>query len=168
MRNRIVGVAVLAAVLATTLFGLPLAYGVSQYFLGDESNELERGAAAAAPSATFDLAAGQSPTGMTSSQDDIILGFYDLTGARTSGGGPPDADSTASDALRDGRVSSADDVGGQQVVAVPVTDGQGVVGVVRAASDYAGVRLRIAGACGLMLGLAAVAIALTWLIARRQ
>jgi signal transduction histidine kinase len=168
MRNRIVGVAVLAAVLATTLFGLPLAYGVSQYFLGDESNELERVADVAALSVTFDLAAGQSPTGTASSQDDITVGFYDLTGARTSGGGPPDADSTASDALRDGRVTSADDVGGQQVVAVPVTDGERVVGVVRAASDYAGVRLRIAGAWGLMLGLAAVAIALTWLIARRQ
>jgi signal transduction histidine kinase len=163
-----VAVAVLAATLATTLFGLPLAFGVSQYFLADEGNELERVADVAAISVTFDLAAGQSPTGLTGRLDDITVGFYDATGQRTSGGGPPRVDPTAADALRDGRVSSADDVGGQQVVGVPVTNGTQVVGVVRAASDYSGVRLRIAGTWGGMLALAAVAIVLTWLLARRQ
>jgi signal transduction histidine kinase len=168
MRRRIVAVAVLAATLAITLFGLPLGYGVSRYFLGDEGNELERVADVAALSVTFDLAAGQPPGALVSPQGDITLGYSDATGARTSGAGPASVDAIAGDALHDGRVASADDVAGEQVVAVPVTNGQQVVGVVRAASDYSGVRLRIAVAWGLMLALAAVAIGLTWLLARRQ
>lgn len=168
MRRRIVVIAVLAAVLATTLFGLPLAYGVSQYFLADERNELERVADVAALSITFDLAAGQAPTDLASPAGDITVAFYDATGTRTSGAGPVGMDATAADALGDGQVASADDVGGQQVVAVPVTDGEQTIGVVRAASDYSSVRLRIAGTWGGMLALAAVAIAVTWLLARRQ
>ena len=160
--------AVLAATLATTLFGLPLAYGLSQYFLYDESSELERVADVAALSVTFDLASGKAPADPAGSQDDVSVGFYDVTGARINGDGPLRADPTAADALVDGRVSSTDDVDGTQVVAVPVTDGTRVVGTVRAASDYSGVRLRIAGAWVVMLGLAAVAITLTWLLARRQ
>jgi signal transduction histidine kinase len=168
MRRRIVVLAVLAATLATTLFGLPLAYGLSQYLLSDESSELERVADVAAISLTYDLASGESPTGIASPQGDITVGFYGVDGVRTAGGGPAQADPTAADALGDARVSTADDVGGQQVVAVPVTDGARVVGAVRAASDYSAVRLRIAGSWALMLGLAAVAITLTWLLARRQ
>src|SRR3954451_3029241 len=168
MRRRIVAVAVLAATLATTVFGVPLGYAVSQYFLGDERNELERVADVVALSATFDLAAGRDPSGLVSPQDDVTVGFYDRTGTRTSGAGPSRVDAIAADALDDGRVASADDVAGEQVVAVPVTNGQQVIGVIRAASDYAGVRLRIAGTWALMLGLGMVAIALTWLLARRQ
>src|ERR1700712_5463675 len=82
MRRRVVTVAVLAAILATTLFGLPLAYGVSQYFLADERNELERVADVAAISVTFDLAAGKSPPGLVTPRGDITVGFYDATGAR--------------------------------------------------------------------------------------
>src|SRR4051794_3680657 len=158
MRRRIVAVAVLAATLATTVFGVPLGYAVSQYFLGDERNELERVADVVALSATFDLAAGRDPSDLVSPQDDIAVGYYDQTGGRTSGAGPGRVDPVAADALQDGQVASADDVDGQQVVSVPVTNGEQVVGVIRAASDYAGVRLRIAGTWGLMLGLGVVAI----------
>ncbi len=169
MRRRIVGLAVLAAVLAITLFGAPLGYGVSQYFLADEGSELERVADVAAIAVAFDLAGGSQPTAPTSPQGDITVGYYDTTGNRVSGGGPARVDRAAADALADGRVTGADDVAGQQVVVVPVTDDGGrVTGVVRAASDYSGVRWRIAGTWAGMAALAGVAIALTWLLARRQ
>jgi signal transduction histidine kinase len=163
-----VALAVAAATLATTVFGLPLGYGIGQYFLGDERNELERVADVAAISVTFDLAAGQVPTDLGSPHGDITLGFYDEQGVLTSGAGPDRIDATAADALHDGQVANADDVAGQLVVAVPVADGDRVTGVVRAASDYSGVRLRIAGAWAGMLVLGIVAIAPTWLLARRQ
>jgi signal transduction histidine kinase len=168
MRRRVVALAVVAATLAITLFGLPLAYGLSQSFLGDERDELERVADVAAISLAFDLASGQVPTGLTSPQGDIDIGYYDATGARISGAGPARLDAPAADALADGRVTSADDIAGQEVVAVPVTDRDGVIGVVRAASDYSDVRLRIAGAWAGMLALGVVAVGMTWLLARRQ
>jgi signal transduction histidine kinase len=168
VRRRIVALAVAAAALATTVFGVPLGYGIAQYFLGDERNELERVADVAAISVTFDLAAGQVPTGLASPEGDITIGFYDQDGALTTGAGPVGMDATAVAALRGGQVASANDIAGQQVVAVPVADGSRVAGVVRAASDYSGVRLRIAGAWATMLALGLIAIGATWLLAQRQ
>ena len=67
-----------------------------------------------------------------------------------------------------GTVASNDDYDGELVVAVPVTEGSRVTGVVRAAGNYAAVRWRIAGTWMVMLGLDAAAIAATVLVARRQ
>ena len=54
------------------------------------------------------------------------------------------------------------------MVAVPVIDGGTVTGVVRAVSDYSAVRARIGWTWAGMLGLGALAVAATWLMARRQ
>lgn len=168
MRRRIVTVAVLAAVLATTLFGVPLAYGVGQSFLGDERDELERVADVVAVTVAFQVASGRSTPDSVTQQGDIALGYYGTDGRLVAGSGPQQLDRVSADALADGQVSDADDVDGQQVVAVPVTDGTTISGVVRAASDYTGVRLRIAGTWAGMLVLALAAVAITWLLARRQ
>ena len=65
-------------------------------------------------------------------------------------------------------MASENDLNGELVVAVPVTDGAAVIGVVRAASNYSGVRLRIVGTWAAMLGLDLAAIGATLLVARRQ
>jgi signal transduction histidine kinase len=168
VRRRIVGLSVLAAVLAITLFGVPLGYAVAQSFLGDEQSEAERVADTAAISVAADLTRGDAPSELAARQGDISVGLYGADGARIGGLGPARADVVVRDAASDGRVSSADDVAGQLVVAVPVTDGDRVTGVVRAASAYTTVRWRIVGAWALMLGLGALAVAVTWLLARRQ
>lgn len=167
MRRRIVTLSVLAAVLAITLFGVPLGYALSQIFLGDERGEVEGVADAGAVAVAADLARGDPPNDLRSSQGDISIALYGLTGPRLTGSGPLRADAVTRRAMR-GTVSSADDVAGKLVVAVPVTDGDQVIGVVRAASSYTAVRLQIVVAWGLMLGLGALAVAVTWLIARRQ
>jgi signal transduction histidine kinase len=167
VRRRIVFLSVLAAVLAITLFGVPLGYAVAQSFLGDERSEVERVADAGAISVAADLTRREAPNDLRSTQGDISIALYGLDGARLTGVGPVRADAVARRALS-GQVEGADDVAGKLVVAVPVTDGDEVIGVVRAASSYTAVRLQIAGAWGLMLALAAVALAVTWLIARRQ
>lgn len=167
MRRRIVGLSLLAAVLAITLFGVPLAYGVSQYYLADERNEVERIADVAAVSVAADLVRADPQSDLRSTEGDISVGLYAVDGSRADGVGPPRADTVVRRATA-GQVASADDVAGELVVAVPVTDGDRVTGVVRAASNYSAVRLRIVSAWGVMLGLGAFAVVVTWLLARRQ
>ena len=55
MRRRIVTLTVLAAVLATVLFGLPLAVGAERYFAEDARAELQQVAESAALSAADEL-----------------------------------------------------------------------------------------------------------------
>jgi signal transduction histidine kinase len=167
VRRRIVVLSVLAAVLATSLFGIPLAYGVAQSFLGDERGEAERAADAVAIAAAADLLRGQAPADLPGSSDDITVGLYATDGRRLAGMGPDQADAVVRRATG-GRVASANDASGQLVVAVPVTDGDVVTGIARAASDYSSVRTRIAYAWALMLALGALAVGVTWLLARRQ
>ncbi|MCO7220050.1 HAMP domain-containing sensor histidine kinase [Klenkia sp. PcliD-1-E] len=171
MRGRIVAQAVLAAVVATTLFGLPLGYGVAQSFLGDEQSELERIADVDAVSVAFDVAAGRTPTGLGDGQgrdSTVLVAFYGTDGQLVAGDGPRRLDPASADALGDGRVSTANDIDGQLVVAVPVVDGDTTRGVVRAATDYSAARWRIVATWAGMLALAAAAIGITWLLARRQ
>ena len=65
-------------------------------------------------------------------------------------------------------MASENDLHGELVVAVPVTDGATVIGVVRAASNYSGVRMQIVGTWAAMVGLDLAAIGATLLVARRQ
>ena len=156
----------LAAVLATSLFGVPLAIGVAQYFLGDERSELERVADAAAITVAADLVRGQTTDALPQAASDITLGAYDENGALITGHGPRTGDRTVQRA-RDGELHTLD-AGGLLVVAVPVVDAGKVTGVVRAASDYSSVRARIAWTWALMVGLGALAVGATWLMARSQ
>jgi signal transduction histidine kinase len=167
VRRRIVVLAVLAAVLATSLFGVPLAIGVTQFYTDAEHSALERAADRAAIAVAGDLAGGRRPAGLPDPGSDVQLGVYGMDGDRRAGEGPDRGDQTVTRALAGGTASN-DDYDGELVVAVPVTEGSRVTGVVRAAGDYAGVRWRIAGTWVLMLGLDAAAIATTWLVARRQ
>ena len=166
MRRRIVVLSVLAAVLATSLFGIPLAIGVAQYFLDDERTELERVADAAAITIAAELVRGQDTDELPHAASDIVLGAYDENGVLITGHGPATADRTVRRA-DDGQLHTLD-ADGLLVVAVPVVDAGAVTGVVRAASDYSSVRARIAWAWALMLGLGALAVGATWLMARSQ
>lgn len=156
----------LAAVLATSLFGIPLAIGVAQYFLDDERTELERVADAAAITVAADLVRGESTDELPHAASDIVLGAYDENGRLITGHGPATADRTVRRA-HDGQLHTLE-AGGVLVVAVPVVDAGEVTGVVRAASDYSAVRARIGWTWALMVGLGALAVGATWLMARSQ
>ncbi len=166
MRRRIVGLTVLAAVLAISLFGIPLAAGVSRYYLNDERGELERLADATAISVADDVVRGRTPAVLPSTEANASLALYGDTGVRLLGQGPDHADGSVRDALA-GQVANGTS-GGNLVIAVPVTDGRTVVGVVRAATPQREVYRRTALTWLVMLGLGAVALAVTWLLARRQ
>ncbi len=166
MRRRINLLAVLAAVLSTVLFLVPLGYLTAQYLLADERDELIRVADTLAVSISAELSRGDTPAELPSPDDDVVAGLYDPTGDRIAGSGPSQGGAVVRRALGG---SEADvELAGDLVVAVPVTDGARVTGVVRAASDYAVVRVQIAQTWAVMAGLAALAVAITWLLARRQ
>jgi hypothetical protein len=166
VRTRIVGLAVLAAVLAIGLFGIPLAAGVLKYAVSDERTKLLRMADAAAAAVAADVLRGDTPTDLPNPKDETRLAVYVNRGLRIMGTGPEGGDAQVHRALR-GEINTGD-LNGDLVVAVPVTHDSNVIGAVRAASPRAAIYRQIALVWLGMLGLAGLAIGTVWLVARRQ
>ncbi|MFZ0119393.1 MAG: HAMP domain-containing sensor histidine kinase [Pseudonocardiaceae bacterium] len=166
MRTRIVGLAVLAAVLAIALFGVPLAGGVLKYSKSNERTKLLLGADAAAAAVSADVLRGKMPTDLRDPNDGTHLAVYVDRGLRILGTGPEGGDPAVYAALH-GEISNKD-LNGELVVAVPVTHDTDVIGAVRAASPVAAVYRQVALVWLGMLGLGGLAIGMVWLVARRQ
>ncbi|GAB2834750.1 HAMP domain-containing sensor histidine kinase [Actinocorallia aurea] len=166
MRRRIVGLSLLASVLAISLFGVPLAAGVARYYLADERGELERIAVQATLAVSSDVLRGTDTAELPRAESEISLGLYDASGRRISGAGPAGADAAVRRALS-GQVAGTDR-GADLVVAVPVAGEENTVAVLRAASPRREVYRDIGLTWLLMLGIAALALVLAWLLARRQ
>lgn len=166
MRHRIVLLAVIAATLATTLFGFPLAIAAAHNYRNDERNELERLADRAAIAVSADVVRGRNGRALPPSSGTSPVGLYDDAGRRTKGTGPARADAVVRSALG-GDVANGQ-VDSELLVAVPISDGGHVVGVIRVGTPTSEVNRRTAVTWLLMVGLAFVAIGLTWLLARRQ
>ncbi|GAB2965790.1 HAMP domain-containing histidine kinase [Amycolatopsis acidiphila] len=162
MRKRIVALTVAAAVLAISLFGLPLAAGVAKYYLDDERNELERVADATALTLADQLAENRGRLPLP----DTGVSVYAPDGRLLAGSGPATADSVVQRAFR-GEPARAEPAG-ELAFAVPVTDNGVLVGAVRAATPRTELYLRTGATWLVMVGLAAAALALTWLVARRM
>jgi signal transduction histidine kinase len=160
-----VALTVAAAVLAISLFGLPLAAGVAKYYLDDERADLERVADSAALAVADNLAANHNPGQLTVTDSDTNLSVYSPEGVLLAGSGPPSADAVVAQARMDPVRGEA---GGDLVFATPVTDNGVLVGVVRAATPRTEFYLRTGLTWLAMLGLAVAALALTWLVARRM
>jgi signal transduction histidine kinase len=166
VRTRIVGLAVLAAVLAIGLFGVPLALGVLKYAKSDERTKLLRVADAAASAVAADVVREKMPTDLRDPNDGTQLAVYVNPGELILGTGPRVADVPVYKALH-AEINNAD-IDGDLVVAVPVTHDSDVIGAVRAASPLRRV-YRLVGLVWLaMFGLGGLAVGMVWLVARRQ
>lgn len=163
MRRRIVTLTVFAAVLATVLFGLPLAVGVARYYSQDAHAELERAAESAALSAADELLRDQRPVRLPNPPGTTTVALYSPDGRLQVGEGPAGADRPVLEARRGEPVSRSAEA--QYVVAVPVSDQGRVVGVVRAATPHREVLLRTLLAWLAMAGLAVIAVLMSWLVA---
>ena len=169
MRRRIQLVGVLAATLAIGLFGVPLAVAVVVLLHSDEFGELERVADTAAVQVAPALVAGRPVVGFADDKDDgISVAVYALDGRRLAGTGPAAGDAPVRQAAGGQVAHGSGTIGGQIVVAVPVTSGDRVVGVARAASPITRVYLQAALTWLGMAGLAALALGGATLLARRQ
>jgi signal transduction histidine kinase len=166
VRTRIVGLAVLAAVLAIGLFGVPLAAGVLKYVKANERTKLLLVANAAAANVAADVLRGNSPTDLRDPNDGTHLAVYVDRGLLILGTGPQGGDEPVHHALH-GDINNKD-LNGELVVAVPVTHDSDVIGAVRAASPLSTIYRQVALVWLAMLGLGSLAIGTVWLVARRQ
>jgi signal transduction histidine kinase len=170
VRTRIVGLAVLASVLAISLFGIPLAAAVAQYAFQNEQDDLTRLANGAALAVSADVLRGKLPTDLPDPWGETDLAVYVTDGPRILrilGNGPPAGDVAVHHAMNGatGNNRSSDD---EVAVAVPVTHEGEVIGAVRASTPRGVVERQITYAWLGMLALAGVAVGAVWLIARRQ
>jgi signal transduction histidine kinase len=165
VRSRIVALTVLAAALATALFAIPLAVAIARYFVADEHRELERIADRAAIVVSGDPGASPGALRLPAAESDVEVTVYRANGTRVRGAGPLTAPDLARQALRGGVASG--NLNGRYAAAVPVSDGDTVAGAVLATTSRGQVYQRIGLAWLAMAGLALVAIAAAWLLARR-
>ncbi|MGY1621970.1 sensor histidine kinase [Geodermatophilus sp. SYSU D00965] len=171
MRTRIIGVALLASVLAICLFGLPLGAGVLQYALQHERSHLVSIASDVAieVSADVDDRDPVDPEALADLGDDDRVRYaavYDEGGDRLAGSVPTVDDEVLAAALG-GEVSSGTD-DGVLVAAVPVTHSEDVIGAVLVTSSRGAVLGEVVLVWAGMAGLAVAAVVMAWLVGRRQ
>ncbi len=171
MRTRIVALAVLASVLATFLFAIPLGYAIRQHLLGQERGYLVREASHVAIDVAEDVQARSAVerdtlTDVGDDDEHLTAAVFAENGDLLAGSAPDRHVAVLEDAL-DGEVKSRidDDL---VVAAVPVTYGEDVIGAVLVTEPRSNVLREIALAWGAMAGLAAAAVTVTWLLARGQ
>ena len=168
MRTRIIGVAVLAAVVATVLFAVPLGAGAFEYLVQHERVHLVSHARDVALRVAGDVHDG-APIDLEDVEDlvgeDHRVTVYDGDGDRLAGSGPDAPADVVSDAL-DGD-AEADTVGDVFVAAVPVTYSDEVIGAVAVATPSTVLR-DVAVIWVGMVGLAIAAVSVAWLVGRRQ
>lgn len=165
MRQRVVKVALTAALVAVVLLAVPLAWAVRSVLYADQRDTLERAALAGAVHVSPDYRAGDLVE-LPASPAGARLGLYDPQLRLRAGSGPRPGDAPVGRALLGEAARSRS--GGDLVVAVPVSHAEQVIGVVRASAPVSAVRERVLAIWGVLLGVAALALAVAVLVARRQ
>jgi signal transduction histidine kinase len=166
VRKRIVALTLLAAMVAISLFGVPLALAAARYYLADERAELERVADSAALMVAADTVRQELPDQLPPTEPMTGVALYNPEGVRLLGDGPDRLDS-ATVAIEPGQVLSAD-TSTDVVLAVAISDRGRVTGIVRAATPYREIQLRTGLTWLGMVVLGGLALVTTWLIAHHQ
>lgn len=140
MRRRILWVAMASVLLAVLVLGVPLAFAVDSVVAADERAELERLALRSAVTVSPQYLAGD-PVELPQPKGGIELGLYDDRGRRVAGTGPGALEQNLAGALSGQAIG--DRTQAQTVQAVPVSSGERVIAVVRAASPVSSTRSRV-------------------------
>ncbi|MFC9925985.1 histidine kinase dimerization/phospho-acceptor domain-containing protein [Streptomyces sp. NPDC127190] len=165
MRQRVVRVALTAALVAVVLLAVPLAWAIRSALYTGQRDTLERAALAGAVRVSPDYRTGD-PVELPAPPAGTHLGLYDPQLRLRAGDGPRPGDPPVRRALKGQADRSRS--GGDLVVAVPVSHAEQVIGVVRASSPVSAVRERILAVWGALLGVAALALVVAVGVARRQ
>lgn len=166
MRRRILVAIVVVTAIAVVLFAVPLAFAVANLYHNEEIVRLEREAAAAAGHVPVEFPTSADAVELPTLQAPRVVAFYDRTGRRVAGTGPGTADRSVREALRGGVHDAT--TSGTLVAAVPLTRGEQVVGVIRAASPVSIVDDRTRRAVLLMAAIGAAVVAISAAIAAWQ
>ncbi len=171
MRTRIIGVAVLASVLATCLFGVPLGVGALKYLTNKERGHLVRVASDVAIDVAADVEEGSAiaPDALTDIGEDgehLTAAVFDGSGRRLAGAAP-DSDVGVLARALDGDIKAGvgDDV---VVAAVPVTHGDDVIGAVMVSEPRTDVLREVVPIWAAMAVLACAAVTVAVLVGRWQ
>jgi signal transduction histidine kinase len=165
VRRRILGVAVVAVIIAELIFAVPLAIAVQRLLVSGQREELEREAVRTA------VVVSRTPAhrwrGLDlGAESDGTVALYDNGGRRVAGSGPGVADPLVLKAEHGGLAQG--NTSDEEVSAVPVFSAGKVVGVVRASDSRGLLTASVwAGWTG-MLVLAVVAAFIAAALARRQ
>ncbi|MER5959894.1 HAMP domain-containing sensor histidine kinase [Streptomyces longhuiensis] len=165
MNKRVVRVALVAAVVALVLLAVPLAVAIRVSFFADERGEVERRAMAAAARVSPDFASGD-PVELPPGPSEGQVGVYDRQLRLRAGTGPGTADSATRRAMADKVVQEQTD--DDLVAAVPVSQNERVIGVVRASTATQGVWNRVLLGWGALVAAVLIALGVAVLVARRQ
>ncbi|QEU90854.1 HAMP domain-containing sensor histidine kinase [Streptomyces kanamyceticus] len=165
MRQRVVRVALTAALVAVVLLAVPLALVIRSSLYADQRDALERAALSAAVRVNTDYLSGD-PAELPAPPDGGHLGLYDTHLRLRAGDGPATGDAPVRRAL--GATVVRADSAGDLTVTVPVPHAEQVIGVVRASSPADAVRDRVLAAWAALAGACALALSAAVLLARRQ
>jgi signal transduction histidine kinase len=171
VRTRIIGVALLASVVAICLFGVPLGAAVFQYAMQHQARHLVQVATNVSIAVSEDVD-DQDPIERTALEDlgrggeRLAVAVYDESGRRLAGS-VPEAGTRVLDRALDGEARSRVD-GAVLVAAVPVTHSDEVIGAVLVTAPRRAVLGDVVLIWAGMAGLAAVAVTVAWLVGRRQ
>ncbi|MER6011065.1 HAMP domain-containing sensor histidine kinase [Streptomyces bluensis] len=165
MRQRVVRVALTAALVAVVLLAVPLALAIRSSLYAGQRDTLERAALSGAVQVSPDYTTGDTvelprpPAGGH-------LGLYDTHLRLRAGSGPGTGDAAVRRAL--GATVVRGHSGGDLTVAVPVSHAERVIGVVRASSPADAVRDRVLAVCAVLAGACALALTVAVLVAHHQ
>jgi signal transduction histidine kinase len=164
VRRQIQTLVLTAVVVAVALYAIPLAVMVRSATLADEHGELDRTALRAAAAVTPRFQ--QDPIELPPNEAGVAVAVYGVDGRRVVGAGPERLD----DILRRALTGAALDATtpSDLISALPVTSGESVVAVVRAASPRSAVRARILSVWAGMAALALVAVVIAIAGSARQ
>ncbi|WP_405780332.1 HAMP domain-containing histidine kinase [Streptomyces sp. NBC_01378] len=165
MRQRVVRVALTAALVAVVLLAVPLALAIRSSLYADQRDTLERAALSGAVRVSPDYATGD-PVELPAPPAGGRLGLYDPQLRLRAGGGPRTGDAAVRRAL--GAEVVRGHWGDDLVVTVPVSHAEQVIGVVRASSPATAVHNRVLAVWAVLAGTCALALTVAVLIARRQ
>ncbi|MET3803114.1 signal transduction histidine kinase [Nakamurella sp. UYEF19] len=165
MRRRIIRLSTAVTAVAILLFGLPLAIGLTRYFISEQHRSLHDAAAGIAVAVSGDQGLRQLPTD-ANAEAARQFAVYDPIGTKIAGDAPAASGPLVDAALRGGVVDGQ--VDGRYAVAVPVTDGNTVVGAVLATQSDALLSTPVAVTWIAMTALALMALIVSWLLGRRQ
>lgn len=166
MRRRILVAIMAVTALAVVLFAVPLAFAVAGLYHNEEILRLEREAAAAAERVPVEFPTSADTVELPRQTGTRTFALYDHTGRRLAGTGPAHADAPTRAALRSG--VHDDTIAGALVAAVPLTRGEQIVGVMRAAAPTWVVDDRTRNAILLMVVIGTAVVAVSAVIAAWQ